>query len=77
MENIKINYVLLFSFSKIYHIFGQLGSNLAASFRIFSAKRGSPKTWCVSPKALKASVWFGLAATALRKHCLASFHCSK
>lgn len=56
---------------------GQFGSNLAASFSSFSAKCGSPRMWWASPKDRRASVWCGLAATAFRKHCLASCHCSR
>lgn len=42
---IDVEKILFISFHKnVYHIFGQLGSSLAASLRIFSAKRGSPKT---------------------------------
>lgn len=62
---------------RLNQIFGQFGSILAASLIIFSAKRGSPRMWCVSPSARNASVWLGLADTAFRKHCLASFHCDK
>lgn len=58
-----------------YQIFGQLGSIRAASFRVFSASRGSPSVRWASPRARSASVWYGLAETAFRKHCFASTHC--